>query len=316
MWGINFMQNVNLLSIDLNLLSSLEILLEEGDLQKTSARLNISQPSMSRTFARLRNVFHDELLIRTPDGYIKTPRAEWLQNNLEKPLATLRKALEAPNYNPSLEKGCFKIGTLDYAEVVLIPTLWESMNSICSGVNLEIVQRSMYSAYEIQTLKADVSIGVMPKTGLNNCNFEPIFKDRYVCVMCKDHPLAKGDLTLKGYLAYGHSVFKTASIQTSVIDEALKLLGMKRVIKKQSPNFLAAHRTLSKTDILLTSVAKLAVKIAKSENLTIKELPFDLEPIMIYQIWHVKNNHVLRQQWLRKQIKLAANNLQPVDIFK
>jgi len=309
------MQNIDLPSFDLNLLTALEVLLEECNVTQAAERLNISQPSMSRTYSRLRDALDDPLLIRTPNGYIKTPRAEWLQTQLKEPLISIRNTLAAPTYDPATESGVFKIGTLDYGEMVLIPILWQILDKACANARLDIVSRTIYSAQEIVDNKADVSIGVKPHSSFKNCTFEPLFEDRNVCVMSNDHPLADIDLTLEAYLAYGHSIFSTYTKQLSMIDSSLQSRGLKRRVVKRSPNFLAAHHLLGQTKLLLTTTARAVASIQKSQNLIVKELPFELEPVVLCQIWHVKNTNNLRHKWLREQITKAAAELTPVEKF-
>ena len=62
--------------VDLNLLPRLVALLEERHVSRAAERARLSQPAMSRALQRLRRQFSDELLVRRPDGYALTPRAE------------------------------------------------------------------------------------------------------------------------------------------------------------------------------------------------------------------------------------------------
>ena len=110
------MQNLNLQQVDLNLLASLEVLLEECNVTKAAQRLNISQPSMSRKFSRLKELFNDPLLIRNSGGYVKTPRAEWLQVQLREPLDVIRGTLSAPTFDPATESGFFRIAETGQAD--------------------------------------------------------------------------------------------------------------------------------------------------------------------------------------------------------
>ena len=62
--------------IDLNLLAALGALLEERNLTKAGARLNLTQPAMSAALTRLRQHFGDELLVRSGRQFVLTPDAE------------------------------------------------------------------------------------------------------------------------------------------------------------------------------------------------------------------------------------------------
>ena len=60
---------------DLNLLITLNVLLEEGSVARAAQRLRLSPSAMSRALARLRETTGDPLLVRAGRGLVPTPRA-------------------------------------------------------------------------------------------------------------------------------------------------------------------------------------------------------------------------------------------------
>ncbi len=71
---------VNLASLDLNLLVSLDALLQERSVTRAAARMGLSQPALSASLARLRRHFGDELLTRAGNEYRLTPLAVQLRD--------------------------------------------------------------------------------------------------------------------------------------------------------------------------------------------------------------------------------------------
>ena len=67
---------VNLASVDLNLLVALDALLHEVHVGAAARAVGLSQPAMSHALRRLRNLFADELLVRTGTGMRLTSRGE------------------------------------------------------------------------------------------------------------------------------------------------------------------------------------------------------------------------------------------------
>ena len=59
---------VDMRDIDLNLLVSLDALLEEANVTRAAERLHLTQPALSTQLARLRLIFGDPLLIPSPHG--------------------------------------------------------------------------------------------------------------------------------------------------------------------------------------------------------------------------------------------------------
>ncbi|HEU4634624.1 MAG TPA: LysR family transcriptional regulator, partial [Edaphobacter sp.] len=80
------MRIAHLRQADLNLLVVFAVLAEERNITRAAARLLLSQPAVSRSLKRLRDMFHDDLLIRTASGYEPTPKGQRL---LEEVTSTL-----------------------------------------------------------------------------------------------------------------------------------------------------------------------------------------------------------------------------------
>jgi len=74
-------------NINLNLLRSLHVLLEECHVSRSAARLHITQSAVSRQLAQLRDLCGDPLLIRQGNQMIPTPRAIALKSKLDALLA-------------------------------------------------------------------------------------------------------------------------------------------------------------------------------------------------------------------------------------
>ena len=66
---------MNLSKIDLNLLVTFEMLISEGSVSQTAQKLGVTQPAVSHSLKRLRDLLGDELLVRGPRGLQPTMRA-------------------------------------------------------------------------------------------------------------------------------------------------------------------------------------------------------------------------------------------------
>jgi len=67
---------------DLNLLTTLDVLLNEGSVARAAKRLQLSPSAMSRALARLRETTGDPLLVRAGRGLVATPRALELRDRV------------------------------------------------------------------------------------------------------------------------------------------------------------------------------------------------------------------------------------------
>lgn len=120
---------MELSNIDLNLLVSLEVLLQECNVTHAAQRLAISQPALSAQLARLRLAFNDPLLLPAERGRGMTPTAMGM--SLKEPLAIALKGLKQvirfqPSFDPKLDSRVFHIAASDNAMVALGIPCWRN----------------------------------------------------------------------------------------------------------------------------------------------------------------------------------------------
>jgi DNA-binding transcriptional LysR family regulator len=113
---------LDLKGTDLNLLVSLDALIEEGNVTRAAARLNLSQPALSAQLARLRDMFQDPLLVpsNTGRGMIPTVRAKELKQALHVALADIETVIKRPpDFNPLTAERIFAVAASDQLTAVL-----------------------------------------------------------------------------------------------------------------------------------------------------------------------------------------------------
>ena len=79
----------DLRTLDLNLLKTLDALLDERSVTRAAARLALTQPAVSGMLNRLRDYFEDPLFIRAPHGIVPTTRAEAMAAPVKRILADI-----------------------------------------------------------------------------------------------------------------------------------------------------------------------------------------------------------------------------------
>src|SRR6201982_1326227 len=65
----------NFRDFDLNLLLVVDGVLREGTLSNAAKALNVSQPTISSSLAKLREILQDEFFVRSGNGMTPNPRA-------------------------------------------------------------------------------------------------------------------------------------------------------------------------------------------------------------------------------------------------
>ena len=117
------MTSRNIRQTDLNLLTALNVLLEERNVTRAADRLGLTQSATSRVLGRLRAAFGDPLFVRTSRGLTPTKRALDIAGPLREYLAGLEKLLvEGDDFNPATARRRFRIAAIDYVQATLLAT--------------------------------------------------------------------------------------------------------------------------------------------------------------------------------------------------
>ena len=142
---------MNISKIDLNLLVYLDVLLRERNVTRAAEELSISQPAMSNSLRRLRDLFDDPILVRTSDGMTPTDRALELQPLVRNVLAAAELAvLPKTVFDPSESERIFRIMASDYTEATLLPKLLHRLSIEAPGVRLDIMTPSDVSFHDVE----------------------------------------------------------------------------------------------------------------------------------------------------------------------
>src|SRR5215217_2732539 len=111
---------VNLASLDLNLLVSLDALLQQRSVTRAASQMGLSQPALSASLGRLRRHFGDELLTRVGNEYRLTPLAVQLGDLARLALTGVERVFTAqPEFDPASSTREFSLFMSDYGVAVL-----------------------------------------------------------------------------------------------------------------------------------------------------------------------------------------------------
>jgi hypothetical protein len=121
------MRSTHLRQADLNLLVVFAAVAEERNITRAASRLLLSQPAVTRALQRLRDTFHDDLLIRTSTGYEPTPKGQHLLQDLATMLPRLDRLMAGADFDPVTEDASFRIAATDHAAYLLVPPLYTSV---------------------------------------------------------------------------------------------------------------------------------------------------------------------------------------------
>ncbi len=303
---------MSFLTLDLNLLRVFDAVMSEQNLTRAASRLAMTQPAVSNALKRLRDAIGDELLIRTAHGVRPTSRAEELWPTVRSALAELEAAVTPEGFDVSKTQTTFRMAMADAPAALWLPTLIRSIEQEAPGMNVRMVPLTTRDPRPI-LLRGDIDLtigffpGVVsqmatePSTPIRH---ERLYTGHYVCVMRKDHPLAKQELSLDAYCAANHLLVSFSGRAHGLVSDALAQLNRERRILLTVNQFFTAGKVVASSDLITVLPHHLIASTGQSGDLIAKELPFSMPEVHVDMLWHERDARSPSHKWLRG--KLAA----------
>ena len=296
--------HINLAAIDLNLLVVFDALMSERNVTRAGKKIGLSQPATSNALARLRNLFEDDLFVRTPNGMQPTPRAINLSHPIGQVLLKIQSTLEKESvFSPEASERVFSIGMSDHGELVLLPKLMQSLEKEAPKVKIRVRSLEREAALKmIDKDELDLVIGFFPEHSSWH-EEKALFQERFVGVCRKGNDKLSEQVTLEEYLGSGHlMVSPNNEDMTGFIDQILEQKNLRRHIAMSVPHFLVAPFVLADTDLIATLAERVAKTYLDILSLRIFDLPLDAGGFPVSMLWHTKNNSDLAHTWLREVV--------------
>lgn len=287
---------------DLNLLATLDVLLAEGSVARAAQRLRLSPSAMSRALARLRETMGDPLLVRAGRGLVPTPRALELRERVSQ-LVQDAEAVLSPAEALDLKQlvRTFTLRTSDGFAENFGPDLIARIGEDAPGVRLRFVQKPDKDSASLRDATVDLETGVVGETTGPEVRAQGLFRDRFIGVVRKGHPLSKGKVTAARYAAGRHILVSRRGLDKGPMDEALKPLGLEREITTIVGGFSIAL-ALARASDLVASVPERHTGNLRAELFSFA-LPVAVPEITVSLLWHPRLDADPAHRWLRQCVR-------------
>jgi DNA-binding transcriptional LysR family regulator len=296
------MRLTQLRQADLNLLIVFAVFAEERNVSRAAERLLLSQPAVSRALQRLRDMFHDNLFVRTAEGYELTPQGQRLLQELEVMLPKIDRLLSGSSFDPTVEQAAFRLAVTDHGAAILVPVLCREVLPAARRVKFDFVPWHRGSYEEVTHGSVDLAFAsstVEPPSALQS---QSIYEEQFVCVADAKRRLPKS-LTLEQYLNLEHiSITILGGIQVSP-DKPLAAMGYKRQVAIHVPYFEAAIRSVQGTNLVATIPSKFLAGIARNPAIKIVKPPPEIVGFRYVMTWHPRLNTDASHTWLRATMR-------------
>jgi DNA-binding transcriptional LysR family regulator len=289
---------------DLNLLVVFTVLAEERNVSRAAERLLVSQPAVSRALARLREMFHDDLLVRTAKGYEPTPQGQRLMRELEVMLPKLDRLLSGPSFDPSVEHANFRIAATDNATAVLAPVICRDVLPNAKKVRIDFTAWRPEQVFdELMRGSVDLVLSANTVEVPSQLQNQMIYDEEFVCVVDAKSRLRR-QLTIGEYMAAEHVSVSIQGGSQVIPDKPLEAKGYRRKIAMHVPYHEAAIRCVCGTKLIATVPRRLAEgSLNGAGAVRILAPPPEIGGFRYVMTWHPRVNTDAAHVWLRATMR-------------
>lgn len=298
---------MNLHSIDLNLAVTLDALLRERSVTKAAESLNLSQPTVSSSLARLRRHFDDELLERRGNHYELTPLGAQLAELAPRALAGLRDVFDpAGRFDPASARRTFRIISSDYGVVAGLRELSVYCAEHAPGIALKIEPMTPQVVNDPEDMLRKVDGLMLPHGVIESFPHVDVTTDRWVCVVSENNRRVGERLTVEDMSELPWVVVFTESVASSPVAGHLRALGLQMRMQAIVSNFSSVPPLVAGTERVAVMQLRLATAVGAAWNLRVVDPPFASALLIEAFWWHPYYNNDPGHRWLRQT--LAAVN--------
>ena len=308
-FGMIDIVNTNIRGLDFGLLLALTALHEERSVTRAADRLALSQPAVSGILNRLRDLFEDELFIRTSHGVVPTPRAEALASQAKDVIRAAETLFEPDLFDPRHSTFEIRLCGTDYVNRALFGPLAKAVRRDAEKAQISISHIPSLGVGLAEALDAHDIVFTSHDPELPNPDGTLLFEDRLVCVSSHSNHKPGQGLSLREMCELPHIVGQR-SLRSTVserLTSELSKRGLVRNIALEVPDFATVFRMMQQCELM----AFLPAKLVDQSEVAVKKLHIDLDipAARVFARWHKRFETDPRHIWLRNAVNDVAKAL-------
>lgn len=295
----------NIRNVDLNLLVAFDALFDERNVSRAASRLALTQPTVSGMLKRLREVFDDDLFVRTSHGVTPTPRAEALAVPVKNLLADAKELLTPAGFDPAEEGFTVRLCASDYLQQTIIRDLTTGILSAAPNARVSVLPRPSTGLADLLARgEFDLALSIRD-VAIPDLPARVLFRDRYVCLSSYPDTKSGQLLSLDRLCGYRHAfVDPTGGSFRGPVDEVLDEVGYKRRVVLAVPTFAMLFHLMQAQSLLAFVPQRIAGSIR--HHFATVRTPLKTAPLEVLANWHPRMNKDARHRWLRETLVSVA----------
>lgn len=298
---------MRLSNLDLNLLVSLDALLDQRGVTRAAQQLGLSQPALSASLARLRRHFGDELLARAGNEYRLTPLAAQLKPRVRLALDGVERVFTAqPEFHPGESTREFSVLLSDYACAVLGDGLAALMAEEAPAARLRLQHNTPEAVDRAEQTLLTTDALVLPHGFVTDLPHVDLLRDRWVIVVSADNAAVGAELTMDQledlpWVAtyYGPTASTPAARQ-------MRMLGIEPRVQVVTESFLTIPGLVAGSGRIALLQERLVRRLPVDVGIRAVPCPFEAGPLVDAMWWHPIYDRDPEHAFFRGVVQRAA----------
>lgn len=243
-------RDMNLASLDLNLLVTLDALLSTGHVGRAGARIGLSQPAASHALRRLRETLDDPLLVRVGARMELTPRAQALRGPLAQALDQVRGLFVAEIFDPRTSTRRFRVMMPDHVVDLVVPRLLERVARQAPHVRLDVAPWLGPASITAELARSIDLVIACTSEAFAGFHRQRLFADTEAIATRRGHPVGARLRRMEEFLKARQVAVVGRGQCEDPIDSWLREKGVQRQIALAVPSYLQALHMVANTDLV------------------------------------------------------------------
>ena len=298
---------MNLASLDLNLLVSLDALLQQRSVTRAAEQMGLSQPALSASLARLRRHFDDPLLARVGNEYRLTPLAVQLKERTHMALTSAERVFAAQaEFDPAASSREFSLIISDYGVAVLGDLIAATVAQEAPRARLRLSSPTPYVVDRAAQVLLSTDLLVLPHGFLSELRHRDLYRDEWLCLVAEDNDEVGDKLTVEQlaelpWVASFHG--PTASTSAAL---QLRMLGVEPRVQVVTENFLTVPVLVAGSRRVALVQRRLMNLIPDRVGVRAVPCPIEVSPLVEAMWWHPAYDDDPEHAYLRDVVQRAA----------
>jgi DNA-binding transcriptional LysR family regulator len=306
---------VNLASLDLNLLVSLDALLQQRSVTRAAAQMGLSQPALSASLARLRRHFDDELLTRVGNEYRLTPLAVQLKELARIAVAGVERVFTAqPEFDPGSSTREFTLLVSDYVVAILGDAIVELLAEEAPHTRVRFTPHSPAMVERADQVLLTSDVLLLPHGFVSDLSHADLYRDEWVCVVAADNPVVEQGLTVAHLETLPWVVTYHGQTASTPAARQMRMLGIEPRVQVVNESFLTVPALITGSDRIALLQRRLVDLLPLDTGIRALPVPFEVSPLIEAMWWHPVFDDDPEHSYLRDVVLRAAGLALPGGI--